>query len=70
MGLTIEQIRIIARCLANSNHGDFLKTLAEAVIRADGDNLNILRESVSEIFTKYQLEIEYRKELHNEQSAS
>lgn len=54
----ISQLNYIAVNVCNSNHEDFLKTLADAWLRADPDNKQILRSAWTEIIKIYHLDEE------------
>jgi len=45
----------------HSNHGGFLKTFAEAYLRADMENKEILKEAWERLIVKYELAEEYKK---------
>ena len=54
----IARLSDIAVRIYNSSHGDFLRTLAHAWLRADMSNKRILRPCWSAIVTKYDLDKE------------
>lgn len=39
------------------NHGDFLRTFAEALLRADSENFQIMRKAAYAISVKYNLSV-------------
>ena len=49
----------IARFVLNSEHGSFLKKMADAWLHADPENKEILRGAWAEIIVKYDLNVEY-----------
>jgi len=53
-----EQLHYIMVEVANGrgNHGDFLRSFADAMVRADAGNLSILREAAWKLVDKYGLE--------------
>ena len=53
-------LHAIAVDVVNSNHGDFLKTFADAYLRADRANERILRPAWLVLVDKYQLDKEYK----------
>ena len=57
----VELLNEIAVHVVDSDHGSFLKALADAWLRADPFNKRILRPAVKAIAVKYALEEEVRK---------
>lgn len=57
MKLTDEQLLHIYKAVANGRgaHGDFLKSFAETMIRADYENFAMLRVIAQFLVTKYSL---------------
>jgi len=51
--------REIAVCIVNSRHGDFLKSFADAYLRADIANEVLLRDPWNHLIHKYNLDKEY-----------
>lgn len=49
----------IARFVLNSEHGSFLKKMADAWLHADPENKTILRGAWAEIIVKHDLNAEY-----------
>ena len=49
----------IARFVLKSEHGGFLKKMADAWLQADPENKAILRGAWAEIIVKYDLNVEY-----------
>ena len=56
-------MQIIAIETANSNHGDFLKNMANAWLRAEPSNRIILENAWRDLINKYDLAKEYSKEI-------
>lgn len=54
----VHRLNVIANVVYSSQHGDFLKTLADAWLRADMSNKRILLPAWSAIVTKYSLDKE------------
>ena len=52
----------IAVHVVNSQHGDFLRTFADAYLRADQENEKILRPAWLALVDKYDLDPEYEAE--------
>ena len=55
-----ELVRIASEVM-NSSRGPFLRTVAEAYVRADLHNREILREAWTNVVKKYRLDEEYKK---------
>jgi CRISPR/Cas system CSM-associated protein Csm2 small subunit len=57
MKLTDNKIRAIFHSITYGvgNHGSFLKSLAETVIRTDNENFELLKPVLEEIIKKYDL---------------
>jgi len=53
-----EELREIYRCALDAGHGDFLKSFAEAVVRADHENIIYLRPAALFFIHKYGLKAE------------
>ena len=62
MSICVE-MQIIAVEVTNSNHGDFLKHMANAWIVADPENRCILEEAWTRLISKYGLGEEYYREI-------
>jgi len=54
----VERLNAVAGYVADSNHGDFLKALADAWLLADASNRRILKPAWAAIVAKYTLEVE------------
>jgi len=56
--LTDEQIRDCFRNIISGTRksGDFLRVFSEALLRADGDNFQLLKPAAKDFITKYRLE--------------
>jgi len=57
------EMQIIAVEVTNSNHGDFLKHVAHAWVKADPGNKIILRTAWRKLINKYELAKEYSKKI-------
>lgn len=57
-----ERLHEIAVCVVNSKHGDFLKSFADAYLRADQANEAILRDTWTVLIQKYSLDEECPKD--------
>jgi len=54
----VEHLNAVASYVADSNHGDFLRDLADAWLLADSSDKRILFLAWAAIVTKYSLEVE------------
>lgn len=57
--MLVEELDKIARCVVDSEHGRFLRTFADAWLRADIHNKRILKKAWETLVAKYHLNEEY-----------
>jgi len=57
------ELQIIAVEIANSNHGDFLKNMANAWLMAEPSNRIIIEKAWSDLINKYDLAKEYAEKI-------
>jgi hypothetical protein len=62
--ITDEDIRQIYREISAGvgKHGSFLTHFAEAVVRADSENFELLRPAAARLIVKYNLKMEYKQD--------
>ena len=60
-------LMIIAVEVSQSNHGDYLKHLAAAYVKADRENRVLMKPFWSTMVNKYGLEVEYQQAIAEHQ---